>query len=522
MADGTRNGVKKNNKTGAAERPRLIPASTIMLFFLAVFAAFIAAAVIAKGILSEGLEFKERGVSVLESRSRGAVIADDNGYGDYVRISEDLAALSPTHTEWTNFAEDHSQNGLAFIATVDEGRRMVYNVDPDDLCGEGYSFADFNYIWVDSVNTGFFCVINIPGEVVDLTGYYILVHDDTGNLASRLVINCFEAKAVILKDAVVTGTLLAPGANVEYGNTVVYGGVYAKASTGSRAYYRQISFSGYSVILRDSKKVTFTNVIMRSVTLAWLKANIPGEYAGYPADYVPDTIDLARITSLGLDGQYIADMAGDLEYLVNLESLSLRRTKLKSLDVSRLSKLKYLDVGDTEISEVLLPESGSLETLIADNSALKTLDTSRLGGALKISLKNVKTEAAPDYSKLVSAVEINLSGAGIGGQELAVLGRLPALRTLDVSGNRNITELDLGAFETLETLNVSECAIAEITAGEETALKEIDISYNPLKNADLSAAGSLTRVNAYGEFESIRVADAGVVVSKLPATKVIY
>lgn len=522
MADSTRNGETKSNKKKSGGKSRLIPVSTIILFFVAVFAAVGAVAVIANGIIAESLEYRERGVSVLESRNRGSAITEETGYGDYTKMSESLAKLSSTHTEWTNVKKDPTQTGLAFIATVDEGKRMVYNVDPENLCGEGYSFSDFNYLWVDSVNTGFYCLINIPGKVVDLSGYYILVHDDTGNLASRLILNCYEAKAVILKDAVVTGTLLAPGANVEYGNTIVYGGVYAKVSTGSRAYYKQISFGGYSEILQESSKALFTNVIMRSVTLGWLKKHIPAEYAGYPEDYVPNTADLARITDLNLDGQFIADMQDDLKYLVNLESLSLRNTKLRQVDVSHLSRLKTLDVSDTEISDVKLPDSGSLETLIADNSALRTLDVSRLLNARRLSLKNVKLGIVPDYSKLAHAEDINLSGAGIGLQELQLLEKLTALKTLNISGNKSITELDLGIFETVEVLNVSECALAAISVGSDTALKEIDISYNPLKNADLSAAKSLLRVSAYGDFETVKVAGEHVLVSKLPSTKVVF
>lgn len=522
MADRDRNSGKTNTSESSAGKSRIIPASTIVLFFIAVFAAFIAAAVIAKGIVSEGLEFKERGLSVLESRNQGSVIENETVYGDYVKVSERLSKLAATHTEWTNVGKDPAQTGLAFIATVDEGRRMVYNVKPKDLCGEGYSFSDFNYIWVDSVNTGFYCLINIPGEIVDLTGYYILVHDDTGNLASRLIINCYEAKAVILKDAVLTGTLLAPGANIEYGNTIVYGGVYAKASTGARAYYRQISFGGFTVIFEEGKKVTFTNVIMRSVTLNWLKTNLAAEYAGYSDEYSPNTADLAKITSLDLDGRYITDMYSDLEYLVNLESLSVCRTKLNTLNVSRLSKLKYLDVSDTGITEVILPAGESLETFIADNSALLSVDVLRLRNAQKISLKNVKLGVVPDYSKLENLKEIDLSGSGTDEQEILQLAGLRSLKNLDISLNKNITRLDLGIFETLETLNVSECALSELTVGKETSLKEIDISYNALKNVDLSAAGSLERVVAYGEFESIRVKDGGVSVSKLPETKVIY
>lgn len=499
-----------------------IAASTVVLFIICAALAFASVAIVAKSLGEEKMMEGIKGRNILGVTGTVGRTTDKTEYGDYSDISALLSRLRSTHTEWTNIDKNSGETGFSCIATEDTGRRMVYNLDPENVCGRGFKMRDFNYIWVDSVNPGFYCLINIPGETVDLSGYYILVHDDTGNLASRLIINCYEAKVVKLKDTIVTGTLLAPDANIEYSGTIVYGGVYAKASTGARSYFKQIPFGGYEEILKESEKVSFVNTTMRTVTLAWLKNNIPEEYKNYPDDYVLLASDLARITDLNLDGKIIADMYGDLDHLVNLESLSVKQTKLKKLDVSMLPNLKTLDIRNTDISDLSLPVSGSVKTLLADNTKLSMLETSKLSNVVTLSAKGVKFLMQPDYRSMRMLETLNVSDTNLSAGALDGILTLKTIKKIEAAGNKAITSVDLTALPLLEYANFSECSLSSVNVAGCGFLKEINISYNSFANVDLSGAPALTKVEAYGSYGTVTVSSSAVSVSKLPDTKIVY
>ncbi len=460
----------------------------------------------------------EGGANVLTAQTISEKKDPSNGeYGDYAEISQQLAKLKSTNEVWTNIDEDKTQNGFFCISKEDTGAKMIYNISVDKVCGN-HSMKDFNYIWVDSVNSGFYCVLNIAGEVVDLTDYYILVHDDSGNLASRLVINCYEAKAVKLGEAIVTGTLLAPNANVEYNQTVVYGGIYAKGSTGMRAFYKEIPFGGYDEVMVESVPVSFTNYMMHDIVLKWLKTNIPSKYSSYTNDYVLTTHDLSRVTALSLDGELIADLFDDLKYMVNLETLSLSKTRLTNVDLSYLAKLKSLDISNTGITSVTLPKT--VEKLIMPNTKIETLDTAAMPNLKELDISGNTFAKAPDYSKLARLEKLTYCNSNFTGFSSDEKKALANLTYLDVSSNAELTSFDATAFTKLKTLIVRECKISSLKVNENKALEEIDISYNSLGSPDLSGCKSLKKVSAYGSFSTVYVASDKVQVGKLASTKV--
>ncbi len=463
--------------------------SVIIMSVLIMVLSFVALKLIVDGIALRNNKSALTGDSILGESNYNAGNTDFE-VKDIKEISQGLATLKSTHTEWTNFADDPQQNGFFCIATGSADKRLVYNLDPKNICNMGYSLSDFKYIWVDSVNTGFYAVINIPGEVVDLTDYYILVHNDTGNLASRLIINCYEARVVKLKNTILTGTLLAPDATVEYDGTSVYGQVYANAYTGTRSFYKDIPFGGYSIVIEEIGAVDFMNVAIRANVLKWLKENYPEIYAGHSDDYRLNTVDLTYVTELILDDVMIADLGDDLKYFKNLKKLSVKRTKMTSLDVSFISELEELDISETEISEVTFAKNNSLKVLKADRTKLAELDMSLLEGLKELSISENNFTVMPDVYSLVN------------------------LTVLNVSKNKCITSFEFSSLAKLEKLNISECSLTELNLNGAKALKELHCSYNSIRELDLTPAGSLTYCEAYGtSFKSINAAGMNVRVS---------
>ncbi len=502
-------------------KKRPFPFFTLLLVILlgaaAAFLIFVFKSISETGGMMEGIS----GRNILGVQSRANQSSENTEYSDYRELSASLSRLAATHKEWTNIEKNPDETGFSCIATEDEGVRMVYNLDQNSICGK-YTLRDFDYIWVDSVNPGFCCLINIPGEEVDLSGYYILVHDDSGNLASRLIINCYEAKVVKLNKAIISGTILAPDANVEYDATVVYGAVYAKASTGARAYFKHIAFSGYTEILKDSKKFEFVNVVMRSKTLAWLREHYPEQYLTYPDDYVLNTDDLLKITDLDLEGEYIADMYKDLDALVNLESLSLSKTKIKELDLRAQIKLRYLDISDTDIGYVMLPETCTVEEFNADNAKLYILDAGTLKNAKTVLLKNNKFMIQPAYELLEKAEYICITNTGADNASIGKLYTLKNLKHLEAPENESITEVDLSGFAVLEFADFRDCSISSIVFAMANSLKDIDVSYNDMIEIDAKDAPHLSRIAAYGDYKRIIVRDSTVAVYSLDTTKIAY
>ncbi|MCR5055758.1 MAG: choice-of-anchor A family protein [Clostridia bacterium] len=505
----------RKKKTGF---PVLTLLLVLVLAALAVLGLFISKAILNTGGIMPGLD----GKNILGGQSSGGKVAENAEFGDYTERSINLAALESTHTEWTNIDKNPAETGFFCIATEDEGERMVYNLDQEHIAGN-HKLSDFDYLWVDSVNSGFCCLINIPGEVVDLSGYYIIVHDDSGNLASRLIINCYEAKIVKLNKAIVMGTILAPDANVEYDSTVIYGAVYAKASAGARAYYKQIAFTGYNEILKESKRFEFTNPVIRKKVFAWLRENYPQKYATYPDDYVLREDDIAKVTSLNLEGDTIGDMYNDLKALVNLESLNVKGTRLKKLDLSKQTKLRYLDISETEINLLTLPESETLEEFYADNTKLYVLNTNPLVNAKTVSLKDADFMFNPDYSKLAKVESLNIMRTNADDAAIDMLAGLKSLKKLVASENAGITRVDFKNLETVEHADFSDCSIESVSFDGAVNLKEIDISHNKLAEIDANKAENLVKIAAYGDnVKTIYVKGMSVAVECLSTTKILY
>lgn len=493
----------------------------VTAFILIAVLSFTAVKLITDGVRATAESEAFSGKSILNQKNYVISNSGNTEFKDMGELSLELSRLSSTHTEWTEIDKKPAENGFFCIASEQSDKRLVYNIDPENVCGKGYKLGDFDYIWVDSAGSTFYALINIPGEVVDLSDYYILVHDDSGNLASRLIINCYEAKAVKLNNAIITGTLLAPNANVEYDSTWVYGQVYAKASTGVRAYYKEIAFGGYAALLKEPFKAEFMNVSIRSAVLEWLKENYPEIYAGYPDSYVPESTDIERVTELTLDDKLIADLGDDLKYFTNLKKLSCRRTKLKALDISGLTKLEELDISETDVESLKLPANNSLRVLKADRTSIAELDTSALTGLEELSAAYVKFKSMPDFGRLTKLKNLDIAGTGFAAFREGETAALANLEYLNISENILVKSIDLAAFKKLVSANVSGCSIEKLDLTGCDALKSLDLSYNKFKNIDLRPAAGLETCNAFGDYTQINASGMNVAVHCADKTQVI-
>ena len=419
------------------------------------------------------------------------------GVSDILQLSEELASLGATHAEWTNIKEDSSQTGFFCIAE-DKASECVYNIEQNDICKAGYTLKDFDYIWVDSFSGSFYTVINISGRVVDLSDYYILVRDSSANLASRLMINCYEAEEVLLKNTILTGTLIAPNAHITYDNTVVNGQVYASGSSGLRSSYRDIVFTGYYKMMSALKKADLQHDGLRRSVLSYLKKQYPLVYGNLPDDYILGETDLLRIKNLELSGLNLGDLTSDLKYFEKLESFSCSNCKIENVDFTgfkNLSKIKFLG---SVVKKCDYGDNKTLLQLNMDGSIVDKLDVSGCKELISLSMEgaSIKDFVLPEISKIIylSAAESNFKG--FSEKQIA---SLQNLLYLDLRNNPWLEKVDLSVFPNLKKADITNCGIKELSFANCPALYFVKCSHNAFTKIDLTDAPALLYFEAYSD-----------------------
>ena len=372
----------------------------------------------------------------------------------------------------------------------------VYNIDQNNICDKMYTLNDFNYIWVDSNSGSFYTVINLSGRVVDLSDYYILVRDYSPNLATRVVINCYEAEEVLLKNTALTGTLVAPNAHVTYENTVVNGQVYALSSSGSRSEYNDIAFTGYNQVLTYTSTVEFENEAARAAAVSWLKTNYSLLYSDYSESFVPGEVDLLRITDLNLDGVTANDLGRDLSYMKNLTYFTCTNSTVGAIDLTGLEKIIEVDLSGTSATEVNLSSQKNLIKLTMNKTSVSDIDVSACTKLASISYEgsSVETVKYPENSQIIY---INCSDTDFRGFTDENISALSSLLYLEAENNPNLGSIDLSRFPLLKKVNLTNCGLGSISFAGCNELYYAKCSSNGFTEVDLSNSAVLTYFEAY-------------------------
>ncbi|MBE7064305.1 MAG: choice-of-anchor A family protein [Ruminococcaceae bacterium] len=469
----------------------------ICCIFIVTAVSFFAIYEFAESVALRETDTVDTGESIILDSEGALSDSRIEGVTDILQLSEELAALGSTHSEWTNIKEDKSQTGFFCIAE-DKASECVYNIEQNDICKDGYSLKDFDYIWVDSFSGSFYTVINISGRVVDFSDYYILVRDSSANLASRLLINCYEAEEILLKDTILTGTLIAPNAHVTYDNTVVNGQVYAASSSGLRSAYRDIVFSGYYKMMSALKKADLKNDGIRKTALAYLKAKFPLVYGNLPNDYVLGETDLLRVKNLELSGLNLGDITSDLKYFEKLEYFSCANCKVENVDFSGFKQLRKVNFMGSVIKKCTFGKLKSLLQLQADGSMIDNLDVSGCKELVSLSMEgaSIKQFVLPENSKIIyfSAAESNFKGF-----DTKHIASLQNLLYLDLRNNPWLGDIDLSVFPTLKKVDITNCGIKTLSFEKCPALYFAKCSHNAFTKIDISNSPALLYFEAYSD-----------------------
>lgn len=143
---------------------------------------------------------REYGTSVVRTSDSSHTDSGEEPVMSYRDLSAAYRGLEATCVEWTdrgNVAEG-TETGLYFISE-DNLKYCVYHTDAEALCGGEYTLSDFNYMWLNSEDDGFYVLIDLAGRNIDLSDYYILARSQGSMYAPRVLINCYEAETVTLE-----------------------------------------------------------------------------------------------------------------------------------------------------------------------------------------------------------------------------------------------------------------------------------------------------------------------------------
>ena len=215
----------------------------------------------------------------------------------------------------------------------------------------------------------------------------------------------------------------------------------------------------------------------------------------------------------------IAPMAGlyeiDLTACKNLKVLSLDNNwGLESIDLSQLPELRVLEAEGCALSEINTSANTKLEYLKCNNTPVTSLDLSNNPelkylfcfatylSELDLSACNKLEELDCSYNFDIKALKLPESIYSVDCtscqlEELEV-GHLKSLATLTCAENM-IRTLNLGAqHKELTALNANDNLINEIDLKDLPMLFNVNLSNNPIKKLDVSAANMLVLLNING------------------------
>ncbi|MBQ6944392.1 MAG: leucine-rich repeat domain-containing protein, partial [Ruminococcus sp.] len=161
----------------------------------------------------------------------------------------------------------------------------------------------------------------------------------------------------------------------------------------------------------------------------------------------------------------------DLSTLTALEHLECYDNQLTTLDVSNLTALTILDCGENQLTELDLSMLTALEYLDCYDNQLTTLNVSNLTALMVLDCRENQL------------TELNLS-------------TLTALMGLDCSENQ-LTKLDLSNLTALSGLDCSENQLTKLDLSTLTALEYLDCYNNQLTTLDVSNLVTLEELYCY-------------------------
>ena len=197
------------------------------------------------------------------------------------------------------------------------------------------------------------------------------------------------------------------------------------------------------------------------------------------------TIDVSG----GYNGQKITNLKG-IEFFPELHTLYCDDNQLAQLDLSKNSKLKYLNCGKNQLTQLILPTTTyNLESLNCYSNQLTALDMSRFEN-----LTDLYCGANPlGTLDVTSLKKLKYLGCGEDGLTTLNVTQNPHLESLICDGNQ-LTELDLSSNTALRTLSCSNNKLTQLRSNS-TDLTRLLCTHNQLSSLDVTQSTALQELD---------------------------
>ena len=268
----------------------------------------------------------------------------------------------------------------------------------------------------------------------------------------------------------------------------------------------------------DNKNIIFEDASFKAYMIANFDKDKDGEIS------YDEALSVTRIT---VCTDTISSLAG-IEYMTNLTYLNCNGSHvwnsttakyddggiLKSLNVTKNTKLQRLYCGFNELTELDVTNNTALGLLYCDGNELRSIDISK--NTLLYSFKaNDNLLGSINVRNNPKLTFINVSGnklTSIDVSNNALLDNLTCesnqLTSIDVSGNSNLrflyvgsnamTSVDVSANQNLVALYCSNMKLSAIDVSKNNKLETLSCYYNEISKIDLSNNPSLVNLYCYG------------------------
>ena len=218
----------------------------------------------------------------------------------------------------------------------------------------------------------------------------------------------------------------------------------------------------------------------------WILSNIDDN------DGMLTASELESITGIDCREKQIRDLKG-VEFFVNLCTLICWRNQLTFLDLSKNTKLTYLDCSENQLSFLDVSKNTALQSIECSANQLTSLDLGMLH-----SLTSLNCSDNPlmnlDISKNSALKTLSCAGNRLASLDTS---NNSALEELQCYGNQ-LTSLDISNITNLRLLNCENNQLTNLDVSNNKELSSLDCSENLLASIDLSNNTKLTSLSCIG------------------------
>ena len=183
------------------------------------------------------------------------------------------------------------------------------------------------------------------------------------------------------------------------------------------------------------------------------------------------------IESLSLGSTNVSDLTG-IEWFTNLRVLDcIKKSSLKTVDLTRNTALEELNLSGCGITELDLSKNEALRILNCANMSISRLDLSHNRALVKLTCDQMAITSL-DLSNNPEIMEVYCSGYSSSIRS--------SLRQINLSGCSKLQTLECSSQQ-LTSLNLSDCS----------DLRKLEIYYNQISSLDLSHNPKLTNLQCY-------------------------